>query len=522
MNLLTRRIAPIALLLVSGTAMAQTIESPPPTLHLPDVVIYGRDILQMRRLKEMEAFHPILPDLMDSPFRNRKESITRSYPKEPFRKGMRDTREWILIAKGGYGTFQTKSLDLYHGLNLRHFHWLLSEEGIWRDSYNGIPNTEEKGYDLKVKGGFRPDERLNGFFEASSMEKKFGYYGSTDSLSRGTFSSLGGGGGAEGGWREGKTLKIHGMMKKISLEREGVRKMERNEGEFFTEISTPLDPHILTFRSGYSFHDPKPDLFSLQGKIVLSLPFKTTGHLGLGYYNFEKGDEREVRIYPSLSITYPLQNLSLFLSYDPKVFFRGSESLFGENPFTGSLLSRVWDIQNDLSLGLTGRIHPVQGKVFIGIEKRKNMPVWKNSNGLFYLDEVAKVSVRKGMISLEWNLLENLSLPTSFSFEEFEDDGNLFDPFPYQSKIKSEIGIRYNPWKGTKTELDLSYFGKRWTENEEEIKPYTLMSLGLSQELVSHLALWGRAGNLLDTSYEIWKGYTMPGISFSSGLEFKW
>lgn len=520
MNMLFRIVVHIVLLIASGTVMAQTTEPPPPSLHLPDVVITGRDILQMKRLKELEAFHPSLPLLMDSPFRNRKESITRNYPKEPFRKGKGGHREWLLVARGEVGSLNSRLLNIQHGMNLQNFHWFLTYDQKWRDSYHDIRNSDEKGYDLKMKAGVRPDERMNGLLEFLSMRKEIGYFGSTDSLSRGIFNTLGIGGGAKGEWKEGNSLEIHGMMKKTSLEKSGTGESEKDEGEFLTEFSTPLGPTILSMRSEYAFQNPLPNLFTLGGKGNFSLPLNTTGLIGLGVYSFEKGNGRKVKVYPSLSITYPIEEFSIFLSYDSKVRFSGSESLLGENPFSGSLLSALWDIQNDLTLGFTGRIHPVQGKVMIGIEKRRNEPVWGDSGGVFSLEEVERVSVKKGGLSLEWNILENFSLLPSFTFEEFQDDGNLLDPFPYHSKIKSEFGIRYNPWKTTRAELDLAYSGKKWTREKEEIKPYSLLNLVLSQNLISHFSLWGRAENLINTSYEVWKDYPMPGRSFSLGLEF--
>jgi vitamin B12 transporter len=53
-----------------------------------------------------------------------------------------------------------------------------------------------------------------------------------------------------------------------------------------------------------------------------------------------------------------------------------------------------------------------------------------------------------------------------------------------------------------------------------KLKPYTLVNMAVTYQLLSHLSLYGRAENLFNTEYEQVLYYGTPGLSFYGGIRF--
>jgi outer membrane receptor protein involved in Fe transport len=59
------------------------------------------------------------------------------------------------------------------------------------------------------------------------------------------------------------------------------------------------------------------------------------------------------------------------------------------------------------------------------------------------------------------------------------------------------------------------------TANRIALKPFLLLNLTLNQELKHNLGAFLSARNLLNTSYESFASYPMPGLTLTAGLSYK-
>ena len=49
-----------------------------------------------------------------------------------------------------------------------------------------------------------------------------------------------------------------------------------------------------------------------------------------------------------------------------------------------------------------------------------------------------------------------------------------------------------------------------------------MLGTRISKTLGGHIRIYVQGENLLDQTYEIWKGYEMPGIGVYGGIEASW
>ena len=69
--------------------------------------------------------------------------------------------------------------------------------------------------------------------------------------------------------------------------------------------------------------------------------------------------------------------------------------------------------------------------------------------------------------------------------------------------------------------LVLNYVGNRYDDlmNSAELKQYLLFNAGLTLKLNENFRLFIEGNNLLDKSYEEYRGFTAPGITGLIGLK---
>lgn len=138
---------------------------------------------------------------------------------------------------------------------------------------------------------------------------------------------------------------------------------------------------------------------------------------------------------------------------------------------------------------------------------------------------IKKASTRGIEFTLRAVPLDNLHLSAAYSHinaidEETEED------LLRRPKNRLSLSVDYTFAQKAVFHLSFNYTGKRddiyfsgWTSTRVTMIPYTLVNAVFSYSLLKDLAVFIRMDNLLDTEYEIIKGYGTPGFSVYGGIK---
>ena len=529
-----RRVVEGALLLslLAGQSVLAQEESPPP-LKLPDVVIYGRDILRVESSKGLEASYSSILSVKESKAKLSKEDLALvGVEKETLPGEAPQWKDWMVEVRTGYGSFSSMALGLSQGMKMGNLHYLASLDYGRRGDW--VPNSRESEGEFRTHLGYRFPDRVATSAELGYCQKDFGYYGSANRQERGTFKCL-----------EGKEMIEIGLARSTSLSISALERWDRldsstiwlfggpNEIELdlSAAFSVLLVKQALRSRLQYvyqhnsdSFENSPFDrnLLSVGVGGDFSVPRGLSGSLDIAYQRCRSDDHEESRsrLSPFARIAYPLnEKVFLFASYEPKIILHTQSRLFRENNYFLGGYGPVEDRWLDFSMGVQGEyLKVIEGTVAFGVERRRKTPIWQRTGGDYDVSASDEVAVAKGRIDLRSELTDRLTLESSILYEDIRETTAVGEAFPYHPKEKVEAIVRYTPLEGTEIGTSLSYQGKRFTDTGEELDRFLLVGVQASQELFRSLKIWGRADNLLNASYELWKDYPMPGRSFTAGL----
>ena len=60
------------------------------------------------------------------------------------------------------------------------------------------------------------------------------------------------------------------------------------------------------------------------------------------------------------------------------------------------------------------------------------------------------------------------------------------------------------------------------TTDEDLIKAHFIANISISKKIGKHVELYGQVNNILNSEYEIWKGYSAPDINGWGGIKVFW
>ena len=127
---------------------------------------------------------------------------------------------------------------------------------------------------------------------------------------------------------------------------------------------------------------------------------------------------------------------------------------------------------------------------------------------------------------LNWRMNEYISIwsSTGYKIYEFTTSNNV-DQIPYLPEFDFDFTIRALPGYGIELMLNGQYIGERFTSqfrNDEVLKPYFIGTLSVSKKIGENVEFYGQLNNLLNTEYEIWKGYSAPQFNGWGGIKVFW
>ncbi len=125
----------------------------------------------------------------------------------------------------------------------------------------------------------------------------------------------------------------------------------------------------------------------------------------------------------------------------------------------------------------------------------------------------------------EFALSENLLLSASYTYTMAKDrnTGEALLRRP-KNKLAAEMNFRF--LQKAHLFLSLTYLGARedkewvdWISTKVQMDPFTLLNAAVTYDILPNIQLYLRLDNLLDTEYELIKGYGTPGFSAYGGFE---
>ena len=127
---------------------------------------------------------------------------------------------------------------------------------------------------------------------------------------------------------------------------------------------------------------------------------------------------------------------------------------------------------------------------------------------------------------LNWRMNEYISIwsSTGYKIYEFTTSNNV-NQIPYLPEFDFDFTIRALPGYGIELMLNGQYIGEQFTSQfstNEVLEPYFIGSLSVSKKIGENVEIYGQLNNLLNTDYEIWKGYSAPQFNGWGGIKVFW
>jgi vitamin B12 transporter len=148
---------------------------------------------------------------------------------------------------------------------------------------------------------------------------------------------------------------------------------------------------------------------------------------------------------------------------------------------------------------------------------------------LFTYQNIAKARTQGMETYLTATPLRNVTLRASYTYTDTKDmsmnSATSGDPLLRRPRNKFSINLNYQPRKNINVNLDVTHIGQRsdmdftvYPSSEVKLSAATLINLAVSYDITRHINLYGRLVNILDTPYELVKGYGTPRISAYGGI----
>ncbi len=131
---------------------------------------------------------------------------------------------------------------------------------------------------------------------------------------------------------------------------------------------------------------------------------------------------------------------------------------------------------------------------------------------------------------LNWGLNEKIALWSSLGYKFYEvDKSNFADQIPYLPNFDLNFVLRALPGHGFELLLSGQLVSEQYTlpfeadtDDEDKLDAYFLTNLSISKKIGKHVEIYGQINNILNSEYEIYKGYAAPEINGWGGIRIFW
>lgn len=141
-----------------------------------------------------------------------------------------------------------------------------------------------------------------------------------------------------------------------------------------------------------------------------------------------------------------------------------------------------------------------------------------------------KATLQEIRTKLRWELFSHLSVLGLFVYRKSEiREFNQYptdvkgNEIPYFPDIEASGDLSWNFYKQHKIVLSIKYTGKRFDDitNEYQLDSYFLLNSRLYLQISRNFGFYLAGKNLLDTNYDLWRGFSAPGITGFLGIKIR-
>lgn len=470
---------------VTVTAQEDTVQVlyRKPRLELPDIIIYGKDMLILNRNR------PVYEKQIESEAREWKKRLTGRLigMKVPrFFEGKAKSLRLIHL-RAQYGSYNSHRVEFLNrsriydvGYTFRLSHL---KEGEWVKN----SSSQELESDLKIDWSIN---RISFLSTLKYEEFKFGYYGESDQ-ERGRFTQ----------YSLRQQLFLPDLELEVNASKYRLSPVAQEtriglSGSYQHRIASfPVSSHIHYIHVGgagfldiiqvlvYSFFSPYEWLNESFG-----LEFTSANHT------------RKLSPFAKIDLNLLMDFFIHYRSYvEPHTIieqFRANHYIKNPSPVAEEHL-------NSLTLGVGHSFNEqIRTQLALNYEKLRNKPFWKYDNSWFlHTIDTEKLAVK---LDLMGQILEFMDIDLSLCYRTYSP------PVPYLSKFVAEAKVNYETKFGVTFQGVGTYSGKRNT-SISELPSYAKFDLKARKRMLRNLIIFGGIANLFNTKYELLSGYPEPG-----------
>jgi outer membrane receptor protein involved in Fe transport len=460
-----------------------------PRLELPDVVIYGKDLVILRRKKPSYGLQ-IEPEVRESRKRLAGRRIGVRIPKLPPGGEEVLAENWI---RGQFGDYRSHFLEFVRSSTLSRVDYTLrlshSQRGRW------VENSRSAALGSNLKMAWR----MRGVSFISAVEYRklgFGYYG-------------------ESTQDEGAFNEYLFSQKAFLPSSEWMFSVSKHSLDAFEENGSG-NSEVTVLLSGSSQHSIESIPFGLQ---VYYLHAGGSGLLDVLRFAIHSSFTPYEWLNEKFGIDYfsanRVRRISPFMRFDADfgVVLFGQFRTFIEphtvvdqiesNRYVRDLSPIAEEHMNSLTLGVSYTFtNGIRAQLTGSRENSKNKPYWKyEDHWTVCAMDVDRTSVK---LDLTGQYVESLRGAFSLRYHDYSQS------VPYVPTFEVEARAEYDSKFGVKVEAIATHVGDR-TAPDSNLPAYTELDLRLEKTLVRNLAVFGGVENLLNADYEILTGYPEPG-----------
>ena len=538
------RIGTLTALLVTWTI--SLLHAQEPTIQLPTVEIYGRRHAEFVLFGEKAHWMPKLRRPIQRPVGHKqevnREKLVEITPKRTPELGQRAKANGRLALRAEYGSY-TQIGEPYTSVGFSSQggrEWAEAGNAWARGEYfksTGDRATGQGGH-IEVTGFYKrsPKATLWGTVQASEGEQMlWGRPKTQDRDHWGRILSFG-----------ADLLPLLGLRGTLQTTLGAVEVKDEDrtdpvrENRTEIQIGSELSRNTMILRFGGTYRSlsresgtiPRTDrLLSIDVLAIRSIGDRLNLGAGFQYSQWDSSKTQIREGLPQVLVElFPHQGLKLYARYAPRRVLHSFRALYENHPFLDPDVLPIFSKTDPHGvLGLrflpaSDWILQVEGELSRAI----GIPIWTDpdADGLWTLERDRTVHIRSLSGALDYGALgAPLRLQASITAHQIEWlDTTTTLNVPYMPTIQGSIQATVLPIPGLRLSVRGTFVGLRYTTiaSDDQVEGYVVLGAEVSKRLSGPITVYVRGENLLDQTYEIWKGYEMPGVGVYGGIEANW
>ena len=300
--------------------------------------------------------------------------------------------------------------------------------------------------------------------------------------------------------------------------------------------STALKKYESTLLGGTFLLQQQFHMFALQAGVLYQQSNET-------FRRIKRSASDRNFIYPRVALTAKLNHrMNATVAYQPHVSMSRLRFAVRALPFSDLKqlgvqeyqshwqASLSFDFPGGAQLGISGNISRVKD-YFAPVAPSDSLPAVFNTPTGSYpgwsFSTIDEMSLREVKTRFHWKIGARLELEGTALFRRSEIKKSAEIPgsvtgksVPYLPDVSAQGALHWKFYRNHQLSLWLNYQGKRYDDllNQIQLADYLLLSARLRFALSHNVYLFVGGGNLLDSKYEQWRGFSAPGVNGFLGL----